>query len=587
MKLLIYIFIFWIVSINSASGDDNSLTETITSKNPMFIQDQENTILDSVIVRGMDIQSGNELDSIILSKKGGVLNEGLIEHDVDAVADFLQKQGWWKAHVSASIDTSQGKPAILTYTVDKGKPAILGRFLIHSDEKIPDFLTVPEAKFYGKHFTSQFLEQIAHDIVSEFAANGYPDVVLNPSLTARDDTVDVSLMIHSGERAFIDSIAIYGLSRTKDYVVRRELSNLHGRTAGEDAVSTAKTSIGRMNYLHMMNDPYIAYTDDGKCILVANLGEGKQGSFDGVIGYQPSSGEESGEMVGKIDLTFPNILGTGRSSRIRWENMGKDTEDIELLYTEPWVFGFPYNISGSFVQEQREKLDYTKTIIQSSITRTFGRLHSIGGYRYEKVSSDSLNSSSAHGIDIGISWDSIDNHENPRNGIRYSVGWSNISKKYRFVSKGSHSLERLEFDLDHYVPTLTGQTLAVLVRYRRVDTPLEKLSLSDRYWLGGSTSIRGYREKIFPAIKALWATLEYRLIRGRASRVFVFVDTGYLTNKTRSPEGHYNKKTINRTGYGFGLRIESRAGTLGFDFGLGRGDSLGDGKLHVNLSSSF
>ncbi len=68
MKLLIYMFIFWIVSINSASGDDNSLTETISSKNPMFIQDQENTILDSVIVRGMDIQSGNELESIILSK---------------------------------------------------------------------------------------------------------------------------------------------------------------------------------------------------------------------------------------------------------------------------------------------------------------------------------------------------------------------------------------------------------------------------------------------------------------------------------------------------------------------------------------
>jgi len=210
MKLLIYLFIFWIVSLNSASSDDNSLAEKISSQNPVFFQNQENTILDTVIVRGMDIQSENELDSIILSKKGGILNEGLIEHDINALADFLQKQGWWKAHVSASVDTLQGKPAILTYTVNKGKPAILGSLLIHSDEKIPDFLTVPETEFYGKHFTSQFLEQIAHDIVSEFAANGYPDVVLSPSLTARDDTVDVCLMIHSGQRALIDSIAIYG-----------------------------------------------------------------------------------------------------------------------------------------------------------------------------------------------------------------------------------------------------------------------------------------------------------------------------------------------------------------------------------------
>ena len=580
-------FIILIVCINTAFCDENYTDDITEAPNQMFLSSSGNTVIDSIIVRGIDPIPDDKIDSIILSREGQILNDGLIEHDVTALADFFQRQGWWKTHVGASVDSLHDGSVILTYRVNKDKPVIFGRLSIHSEEQIPDFFAVSESELYGKNFTSQVLDQTINNIVSQFTANGYPDVVLNPFLSAQDDTVDVVLNIYPGQRAIIDSIAVYGLTRTKDYVVRRELSYLHGQKAGKNAVSTARTSIGRINYLHMMNDPYIAYTDDGKCILVANLNEGKQGSFDGVIGYQPSSGDESGEMVGKIHLVFPNILGTGRSSRIRWENMGKDTEDIELLYTEPWVLGFPYNISGSFVQEQREKLDYTKTIIQTSITRTFGRLHSSGGYRYEKVSSDSLNSSSAHGIDIGTAWDSIDNPENPGSGIRYSATWSNISKKYRFISKGYHSLERLEFDLDHYVPTLTNQTLAVLVRYRRVDTPSEKLSLSDRYWLGGSTSIRGYREKIFPATKALWATLEYRLLRGRASRVFVFLDTGHLINKIRDIEGRYSKKTINRTGYGFGLRIESRAGTLGFDYGLGRGDSLGDGKLHVSLSSSF
>jgi len=587
MKTLKYMFIISIVCINTAFCDENYANDITETPNQMFFSGSGNTLIDSIIVRGIDPIPNDKIDSIILSREGQVLNDGLIEHDVAALTDFFRREGWWKTHVGASVDSLHDGSVILIYRVNKDKPVIFGRLSIHSEEQIPVFFTVSKSELYGKNFTSQILDQTINNIVSQFTANGYPDVVLSPSLSAQDDTVNVVLNIYPGQRAIIDSIAVYGLTRTKDYVVRRELSYLHGQTAGKNAVSTARTSIGRINYLHMMNDPYIAYTDDGKCILVANLNEGKQGSFDGVVGYQPSSGDESGEMVGKIHLVFPNIMGTGRSSRIRWEKMGKDTEDIELLYTEPWVLGFPYNISGSFVQEQREKLDYTKTIIQTSITRAFGRLYSSGGYRYEKVSSDSLNSSSANGIDIGISWDSIDNTENPGSGIRYSVTWSNISKKYRFISKGSHSLERLEFDLDHYVPTLTNQTLAVLVRYRRVDTPSEKLSLSDRYWLGGSTSIRGYREKIFPATKALWATLEYRLIRGRASRVFAFIDTGHLINKTRDSEGHYSKKTINRTGYGFGLRIESRAGTLGFDFGLGRGDSLGDGKLHVSLSSSF
>ena len=162
-----------------------------------------------------------------------------------------------------------------------------------------------------------------------------------------------------------------------------------------------------------------------------------------------------------------------------------------------------------------------------------------------------------------------------------------MKKEYRFGLKKSNSLERLEFDLDHYVPVLTRQTIAILVRYRRVETPLEEMTLSDRYWLGGTTSIRGYREEIFPAVKALWATLEYRLLQGQASWIFAFIDSGYLTNQVRDSSGSYDSKTINRTGYGFGLRLDSRAGTLGFDYGLGKGDGFGDGKLHVGLSSSF
>ena len=589
IKILTYTIIILIIIINPTWSDEQSKTEASAQQNLMFLDSPDNILLDSVLVKETDPVPDDEIKSIILSKKGGILNDGLIEHDVNALAELFHKSGWWKAQASAHVDTLQPGSAILIYTVKKGNPAILGRLSVKTEEKIPEFISLPESELYGKLFSSQLLDQTVQDIVSQFTEKGYPDVVLNPSLSAYGDTVDVSLMIQPGNRAHIDSIAVNGLSRTKDYVVRRELSHLYGSNAGQDIVSTARILIGKMNYVHPAQDPYIDYSDDDKCILVLNLNEGKQGSFDGIIGYQPSSDGEGkpGEMVGKIDLAFPNIVGTGRSSRIRWENLGKDTEDIELLYTEPWVFGFPYNVSGSFVQEQREKLDYTKTIIQSAISRDIGWFHTSGGYRYEKVSSDSVYSSSAHGIDIGISWENIDNPENPTTGILYAVRWTNVSKKYRFGTQDSHRLERLEFDLDHYIPTLTGQTLAVLVRYRRVDTPAEKLSLSDRYWLGGSTSIRGYREEIFPAVNALWATTEYRIIRGRASWVFLFVDSGYLTNKIRDLNDHYSKKTIHRTGYGFGIRIESRAGTLGFDYGFGKGNSLGEGKLHVSLASSF
>ncbi len=124
------------------------------------------------------------------------------------------------------------------------------------------------------------------------------------------------------------------------------------------------------------------------------------------------------------------------------------------------------------------------------------------------------------------------------------------------------------------------------MRYRRVDIPLKNLGASDRYWLGGASSIRGYGESMYPAVKALWSAVEYRFLTGETSRVFVFADTGYLENREKF-EGLFRKKTRTLIGYGFGLRIESRAGMLGFDYGLGRGDSPGDGKLHVSMRTEF
>ena len=91
---------------------------------------------------------------------------------------------------------------------------------------------------------------------------------------------------------------------------------------------------------------------------------------------------------------------------------------------------------------------------------------------------------------------------------------------------------------------------------------------------------------MFPTVKALWSSIEYRILTGEVSRAFVFADTGYLLNRIKSYEG-FTKKTETLFGYGFGIRIQSRAGTLGFDYGLGRGDSPGDGKLHVTLSTDF
>ena len=42
-----------------------------------------------------------------------------------------------------------------------------------------------------------------------------------------------------------------------------------------------------------------------------------------------------------------------------------------------------------------------------------------------------------------------------------------------------------------------------------------------------------------------------------------------------------------KLGYGLGLRLETGLGIMGIDYGLGQGDGIFNGKVHVGLINEF
>ena len=40
-------------------------------------------------------------------------------------------------------------------------------------------------------------------------------------------------------------------------------------------------------------------------------------------------------------------------------------------------------------------------------------------------------------------------------------------------------------------------------------------------------------------------------------------------------------------GYGLGIRFDTPLGIMGVDYGLGKGDSFSEGKIHFGITSQF
>lgn len=540
-------------------------------------------VLDSVRVIGSPPEAG-DFSGALLSRPGGVLNDGLVAHDRDALAGLLRERGWWNATVEAAADSAGGK-RVLTFRIRPGDPVRFGKVRIETPDDLSDVAAGTVRELAERPFARGALDSLALGIVAALTDAGYPDAEVRPRLRSEGNAVDVLLTVEPGKRARVDSIAVRGLTVTRDRVVRRELAHLRGRPVTPGLIAEARTALNRLDFIRLEKDPEMEYTGDGT-MLVLPLAEGSRGSFDGVLGYQPSAEGGSGEMVGKIDLAARNLFGSGRSARLRWENLGAGTEDMEFVWAEPWAFGLPLDLSGAFSQERRDTQGFTRTLLTAGAGRSLGRLRAHAGVRHERISADSLTSSGATGIEAGAVWTALDHPSNPRSGLKYAASWSALRKSYRFGTGGRTALTRTEIALDHYIPTLSNQAAALLLSYRRVDTGREVPDPADRFWLGGASSLRGYREKIFPADRALLASVEYRFLTGEASRVFLFTDIGHLWNR-ETINGRAATSILTRVGYGFGMRLHSRAGTLGFDYGLGRGDSPGEGKLHVRLTTEF
>lgn len=543
--------------------------------------------IDSVVVAGVDATLSGGAAGVLLSKRGGVFNKGVVARDAETLETYLRERGWLVATVSAVFDTTTA-PSTLRFHAVPGPRSYFGRIGIARSGTSTGVAAAPDAfpALRGMPFAREPFDGAVRSLIDGLAAEGFPRAAVRPVLTARADTVDVSLIVDRGERALIDSVAVKGLTVTKERVIRRETDTLIGKPVTPEIPALARAALGRLRFIRVLHDPEVVYDQAGRAVLVATVEETARNSFEGVMGYQPGSGGDSGELVGKVDLGLQNIFGTGRSSRVRWESLGGDAQDMEVRWEEPRALGLPFSIEASFLQERRTDLGYTRTVLGIGISRNMGRLTGKAGLTSETVTGDSLAGADALGIEAGLEWTALDNLANPRNGARYAAERSYSRKRYRYAATGDAALARSTIELEQYIPVFGTHTIALLAGYRRVDAGNHTVDPSDRWWIGGASTLRGYPERAFPAERALLAITEYRVLTGGMSRIFVFLDYGRiwnseLTNGARVMHGD------DHIGYGFGFRIESAAGTLGFDYGLGKGDAPGEGKLHVRLTSAF
>ena len=465
----------------------------------------------------------------------------------------------------------------------------------------------------GTLFSQAAFERGINEILALYSEEGYPKAEIEPTdfhLSEEGGTVDLRLQIREGNQVRIGAVKLTGLQKTKPEVVLRELPIQAGDVFDQREIDQ---SFHRLVNLGCFYEVSPSLLEEGRTpaeiIFNAKVTEARTGRFMGVIGYAPrttefdpsippAGGGNRGVLTGVIEATETNLLGTGRGAHFLWKSGLLRT--LRIGYTEPWAFGKPIKIGLEYSQlKQRNQFtdaESNEKAASVAVAARFRRLFEGSlGFSYKRiglptgeaplpatpplihaplidVAAPAAQSGVKYGVTWGLTRDSRDYFLNPTRGRLDHVAFE--------FSRGDFKLRKLWIDLRGYFPTWRRQVIAIGLHGAAAWG--DNIPPTELFYLGGANTLRGYDEDWFFGPRRIYANIEYRLLVGRTSQFFIFTDLGTITQ--------VDQPTVFdplRVGYGFGMRLESKGGLLRMDYGLAEGRSALEGKIHVNLGTSF
>ena len=583
----------------------------LSAQQVIFAQDTLfNTTIAKITFSGNDYYSSNQLQNMIVSKSGGEFINEQFSLDIKNIISNYQREGYLNCSVN-KIEKSfnfDSTSVSLSMNIVEGQQILVGEIIFEGNKAFStEELKSAMYTKTGSALDGVSLNRDIDEILTKYEERGFTFASIKvKEITPYDDKgtqrLRIVIGIDENEKIKINDIVIEGNTTTKKKVILREIRLGDDNIVTRENILDIRRTLENSGYFESVEQPKI-YKYKNSTVLLIKVKEGNTNTFDGIIGYvPPAQNEDNGYFTGLVNLSLKNLFGTGRRMDAKWQKDAASTQELELRYLEPWVLGYPVNANIGFLQRIQDSTYIRRNVnfkADALITRTFTA--SLLGH-FERVIptlNDQQQSNYIYTVfdsriistGVEIKFDNRDYVYNPSRGILYKtsylVGQKKIYNSSNFPNldiPGDFTVQRGTVDLDFYYSFFKRQTSLISLHGVEIRSP--KFENADFYRLGGSRTVRGYREEQFLASRAAWANFEIRYSLTRKTFASIFYDAGYYKKPqdelTLSPE---QKGFI--FGYGLGIRIETPLGIFGVSYALSKGDSMLEGKVHFGLINDF
>lgn len=256
--------------------------------------------------------------------------------DLEALRSFYMDRGFMEFNIeSTQVSISPDKKDIfITVNINEGDKYVISKVDISGNTIVPkEELQALVAVKPGDVFSRKSLTETSRKIGERLGGEGYAaaNVMAMPDINKEKHEVAFSFLVDPLKRVYIRRVNIYGNTKTRDEVIRREFRQMEGAWFDGAKIKKSKQRVDRLAFFSEVNleTPALQGIPDQMDINV-NVKEKSTGSF--TIGGGINSGEGLVLMGG---VTQSNLFGSGNylSTQV---NTGKINQVISLSFTDPY-----------------------------------------------------------------------------------------------------------------------------------------------------------------------------------------------------------------------------------------------------------
>jgi outer membrane protein insertion porin family len=590
----------------------------------VIIQERSLIRVRKIIIKGNQAFSDRKIKKLMKTREAGFFRRGIfkeetLQDDIKRIRDFYIEQGFADVKVDFTTDYID-EGVYVTVKIDEGIRYYLGKISIEGNkeverEEIESLIELKE----GQIFTKNKVEAQALSIQGLYFDKGYIFSQVKPLSYFNPQTqrVDVTFEIVENEINYVEMILIRGNQKTKDKVIRRELRIYPGDKFEGAKVRKSRQRLENLGFFEEIRFDTEPGSKPNWQNLIIEVKEAKTGYLSFAGGYSSIN-----EFVGFIELrqrnfdykNFKTFTGAGQNLNL-YGSFGTITESYEIEFTNPYVWDTPYTFGFDGYKREHEREEDVGYAYHTDarggalrLGREFGDyLKGNLAYRFERVEiddvvetatqelKDEVGTNDLSSLEASLGWDTRDNIFNPQEGFYFL----NSLKVTGGFLGGDKDFLKFFSRLSLYFPLVKKSVLEFKIRVGLGDafSDTEKIPIYERFFAGGSGTIRGYHERKVGPIdevtkdpiggEALFVSnLEYTYSLIDFLKVAVFFDTGNVWKEKGDFLSGGFKSSI-----GAGIRVKTPLGPISLDYGwplnVEPGEEGKEGKFHFSISRGF